>query len=397
MLHQEIDSIIQEMQSRIDDDDAQYLALSDIREKEIKRIISQISEIILNLKRLLESRNVNLVSKYKSSTQEFRMLPPIPKFTIPNFQPQKINREELLRQFRSLTHLSKEEEEEGYISVIKETEPSPKGRPLLRVPKLITEIDTGYVNLFGVSPLSDEEIWTCGDNKNLKLYNLRGELLKSVQTKSGNNPMNIAVTHSGDLVFVDCSDRSINLVRDTHVQTLNKLGGWRPIGVCSTTTRDILVSMVSDNGEETRIVRFSGSAEKQIIQRNEHGHPLFSKRYTKYLCENGNLDICMADNGANAVVVVSAAGKLRFRYTGYPYKHLETFFPYDITTDSQNRILIAETINCNIHLVDKDGHFLRLIDNCVLQSPLVLFVDSRDNLFVGEQYSCKLKKIKYYQ
>ena len=167
--------------------------------------------------------------------------------------------------------------------------------------------------------------------------------------------------------------------------------------MCSTTTRDILVSMVSNNGEETKIVRFSGSAEKQVIQWNEHGHPLFSKSYTKYLCENGNLDICMADNGANAVVVVSAAGKLRFRYTGNPYKHIETFFPYDITTDSQNRILIAETINCNIHLVDKDGHFLRLIDNCVLQSPLVLFVDSRDNLFVGEQYSCKLKKIQYYQ
>ena len=169
--------------------------------------------------------------------------------------------------------------------------------------------------------------------------------------------------------------------------------------MCSTTTRDILVSMESDNGEETRIVRFSGSEEKQIIQWNEHGHPLFSKRYTKYLCENGNLDICMADNGANAVVVVSAAGKLRFRYTGNPYKHLETFSPYDITTDSQNRILISETINSNIHLVDKDGHCLRLIDNCVLQSssPLVLCVDSRDNLFVGEQYSSKVKKIQYYQ
>ena len=50
MIHKEIDSIIQEMQSEIDDD-AQSLALSDIREKEIKQIISQISETIPNLKR----------------------------------------------------------------------------------------------------------------------------------------------------------------------------------------------------------------------------------------------------------------------------------------------------------------------------------------------------------
>ena len=111
MLHQEIDSIIQEMQSEIDDDDAQSLALSDIQEKEIKQIISQISEIILNQKRLLESRNVNIVSKYKSRNQEFRMLPQIPKVSVPNFQPQTINREVLLKQFGSLTNLSKEEEE----------------------------------------------------------------------------------------------------------------------------------------------------------------------------------------------------------------------------------------------------------------------------------------------
>ena len=406
MLHKEIDSIIQEMQSKIDDDDAQYLALSDIREKEIKRNISQISEIILNLKSLLESGNVNIVSKYKSRNQEFRMLPPIPKVSIPNFQPQKINRKELLRQFGSLTKLSKEEEEEdnddaedeeGYISIFKEANPSPKGKTLLDVPKLITEIDTGYGNLFGVSCLGDEKIWTRGGDKMLKLYNISGELLKSVQTKSGNNPADMAVTHRGGLVYTDRNERSINLVRNTQVQTLIKLRGWKPFGVCSTISHDILVSMQSDNGEEVKIVRYSGITEKQIIQWDEQGHPLYSNRhFFKYLCENGNLDICVADNGANAVVVVSAAGHFRFRYTGIQSKPQKLFFPYDITTDSQNRILIAETIESNIHLVDKDGHFLHHIDNCNLQSPWGLCLDSRDNLFVAEQCTGKVKKIQYY-
>ena len=296
-----------------------------------------------------------------------------------------------------MTHLSEEEEEEeeeeeGYISIFKETKPSPKGRPLLDVPKLITIVDIGYENLYAVSCLSDEEIWTCGNDKYLKLYNLSGELLKSVQTKSGNNPEDIGVTHRRDLVYTDGDDRSINLVHNTQVQTLIKLRGWKPFGVCSTTTRDILVSMQSDNEKEVKIVRYSGSTEKQIIQWDEQGHPLYSNRLLKYLCESGNLDICVADNGANAVVVVSAAGKLRFRYTGNPSNHYKDFYPYDITTDSQNRILITDRINSQIHLVDQDGHFLHYIDNCGLQDPWGLCVDSRDNLFVAEQFTGKVKK-----
>nr|XP_022338021.1 uncharacterized protein LOC111133699 [Crassostrea virginica] len=404
MLHKEIDSIIQEMQSKIDDDDAQYLALLDKREKEIKRNISQISEIILNLKRLLESGNVNIVAKYKSRNREFRMLPTIPNVSVPNFQPQEINREELLKQFGSLTHLSKDEE--GYMSICKKTKYSPKGRPLLLdVPKLITELDTGYKKYYhGVSCLSDVEIWIRGNGKSLELYNLRGELLKSVRTISGKIPNDIAVTVTGDLVYTDYDDSSINLVRNTQVQTLIKLYGWKPGGVCTTSSHDILVSMESKDGKESKIVRYSRCTEKQIIQWDEQGHPLYSNRkslkwssYIKYLCQNGNLDICVADDGANAVVVVSAAGKLRFRYTGSPSNPYEEFCPCYITTDSENRILISETEKSQIHLVDQDGNFLRLFDNCGLQGVTGLCVDSRDNLFVVEQTTGKVKKIQYYQ
>ena len=73
--------------------------------------------------------------------------------------------------------------------------------------------------------------------------------------------------------------------------------------------------MTSHNEMQTKVVRYIGYSEKQSFKWNDNGQPLYSSdRYTKYLSENRNLDICMADLGVGAVVVVNAAGKLRFRF-----------------------------------------------------------------------------------
>ncbi|XP_056007715.1 E3 ubiquitin-protein ligase Midline-1-like [Ostrea edulis] len=393
ILHREITAIVNQRKSAIAEMKTKHLDALNINTDEITQKMAELKQIMSDLKSILKSNDVSLTSTYKSRNSEFRTLPPKVRVTLPSLSAQKINKDQLNEMFGSLPPLSINTEH-GDTMKSAEAVSSPPVKPLLDEPRLTATIDTGYRHgLYSVSCLSEDQVWTCGDNKTMKLLNLQSKLLTSIQTKSGNEPYDIAVTRDGDLVYTDYN--TINLIKNKQIQTMITLQGWVPLYVCCTAGNDLLVTMVSDDWKQSKVVRYSGSTEKQSIQFDDQGRPLYSSGLSyKYLSENKNLDICVADCEASAVVVVNQSGKLRFRYTGHPSNTEQSFNPHGITTDSQSHILTADYHNHRIHILDQDGQFLRYI-HCHLEFPWGLCVDIRDNLFVAEYHTAKVKKIQY--
>ncbi|XP_034309663.2 tripartite motif-containing protein 2-like isoform X1 [Magallana gigas] len=395
-MHRQIDVIIKKLNSDLDEMDSKYLAALNKYEDEIKHMLSDITQTIADLKKMLNSDDVGLVSAYKSRNAEFRRLPPKLTVTLPSFSPQKIDKQQISAHFGSLSELSIETKEQNYTMDSSSTEHSPPQGSLIDVPQIVTEINTDCEYVTNMSCLSDEDIWI-QDISIIRLFNLQRGLLKSIQTKSGNCAEDIAVTGNGDLVYTDKTNGTVNIVRNKEIETVITLQGWTPSGVCTTSSGDILVVLESYYLQsQSRVVRYSGSTEKQSIQYNENGKALYSSGACgKYISENRNLDICVSDWEAHAVVVVNQAGKLRFTYNGNPSITKVLFYPHCITTDGQSRILIADNYNNRIHILDQDGQFLRFIDNCHLKKPFGICVDTRDNLFVSEISRCEIKKIQY--
>ncbi|XP_062621772.1 uncharacterized protein LOC134283333 [Saccostrea cucullata] len=315
--------------------------------------MSEIKDEIDSVEIASDTNDLSKLSCVISNVQKYRNLPDKIIPSLSKFIPGKIHKVELSKLFGALSANSlisvKHDYDMKTTQKSKEAGFSPQIKRVFDVPEIVNTIATcgnelfsSNVHLCNVACVSDEEIWTSGEDSTMRLFScIKRSLIKSITTKSGNIPCDMAVTKSGDLVYTDYWDRTC------------------------------------------------GSTEKQSIQFDDQSKPLFSSG--RSITENKNMDICVTDN--RGVVVVNQAGKLRFRYNGNK-PLVSSFHPQGITTDSQSHILIADFYNDCVHIIDQDGHFLRYIDYG-LSKPHGLCTDSNDNLFVAQLLHRQVKKIKY--
>ncbi|XP_065925511.1 E3 ubiquitin-protein ligase TRIM71-like isoform X1 [Magallana gigas] len=141
--HREIDNIIRNLKSGVEEMESEQLFVINKHEFEISHTISEITQSIGELKTLLNSNNVCFVYEYISRNSEFRRLPPKIKMSLTNFRPQEIDTDQLIEQFGSLSALCFTTEEQDYSMPTKAVESSLPDRSLLDAPQLIIALDTG--------------------------------------------------------------------------------------------------------------------------------------------------------------------------------------------------------------------------------------------------------------
>ncbi|XP_078340721.1 uncharacterized protein LOC111107788 [Crassostrea virginica] len=390
-IHREVDIAFNQMEKEIGEIKVKHHSILQKHLNEIKQLQSLMQQTLNALNEMEESNEVSSAIRYSSKNEEFRKLPHKVNVSMSNFIPKPIDREELCTLIGKIFPLSTTLEERVFTA----KKPNTSVRELLDEPEVLNTIKTGHETLRSVTCLNEEEIWTSGETADIKCFSIQGVLQKTIQTKSRNYPNDIAVDRDGALLYSDRKTGTVYKIKNDQTEEIIRAHGWGPIQFCVASSRDLLVVMSNDDFTQSKVVRYSGSTVKQIIQYDDKGQPLYSGNdRIKCISENLNHDICVADWGAGAVVVVNQAGKLRFRYTGQ-LTEINQFIPCGITTDSQSRMLIADCNNHCIHILDTDGQFLRYIDNCDLDCPYSLCMDTYENVLVCEIYRGNVKRVRY--
>ena len=214
-------------------------------------------------------------------------------------------------------------------------------------------------------------------------------------------PSGISVTRERELIYSASNSGKVNIVRHGESETIiTTPQDWTPWKLCCTRSRDILVHVHKGSGSQrkNKIIHCQGQNIKQEIIKDGQGNPIFKDGGSSLLMsENNNGDVCVSDGNANTVVVVDKTGRVRSRYDGTPAMRKKSFAPRYIVTDALSQIIVTDFNNNCLHILDQNGQFLRCVDDCGLEKPYGLSVDSEGRLWVGLLYTGVIKVINYME
>ncbi|XP_048733119.2 E3 ubiquitin-protein ligase TRIM71-like [Ostrea edulis] len=392
--HQIIDVTINTMKKNVTDmGDEDIKCLKDDIE-EIQKSLQDIIDTIQKNEDLLKDDKTFDLLEYESRVDELRLVPNRIEISPPKVVPSDVKHEDIILQLMSLKPSIKSTLPGFSISRTGEVS-AVSARMLLEEPDCLATLKIDCTKLKGIFCEFPDKAWVYGDDEKLSQFDKKGTLLKCIDAISGNSQKDIALNNENEIAFSHKTDECVNVVRNGHIEKLVNVAGWIPYGLCFNSEGDLMVCMRRNSYIESKVGIFSEGRMKQEIQFDDTGKPLFSSsRNNMYITENGNRDICVSDCNACAVIVVKKSGEFRFRYTGNHSRSYKEFYPHGIDTDNCCRILVVDRNNDCVHVIDRNGKFLRYI-NCTLRDPFVISVDSNENLWVGECDTECIKVIKY--
>lgn len=282
-------------------------------------------------------------------------------------------------------------------------------KTLLTEVEMISSISTKLKDLRSVACVGTDEAWISSQDcvNEIMRYNISGFLLKMDMRKCVVTDITVNRLLK-ELIFTDGASKTINVFNNLGVERLAKISkGWYPKGVCLMSSGDILVSLESTDEMHNKIVQYRDGVVTAEIYKDTNGKCIYKAgKHMLYVAENNNGDICASDQNAGQVVVVTNFGEVRFRYDGKAAKRAESFSlfkigkrkafdPQDIVTDCVGYIIVADSENHCIHVLDQNGQFLKCLDGPGMVNPGGLCIDEVGRLWVASKTSGDVKILKY--
>ena len=196
-MHKEIDDAMNQREEECRENKMKHHDILRKHLDEIKQFLSLMQEELHAFNEMEISNEVSPTILFISKNHDFNKLPPKLYISMPIFIPKKIERADLYRLIGNIIPLSTTVEER----VFTENKPNALVKELLDEPVVLQVIKTGHGNLYSVTCLKKEEIWTSGNTADIKCFNTQGVLQKTIKTKSC--PRYIAVYSDDVLLYSD--------------------------------------------------------------------------------------------------------------------------------------------------------------------------------------------------
>nr|XP_011452025.2 uncharacterized protein LOC105345538 [Crassostrea gigas] len=391
--HKQIEETVKKLHQELDDMQKEHEAVLQKQKKGFEEMIEKVDEINKKVIELHKSKNAIEIQRFKPMIEKQETLKEFSQYSFPTFFECKIDPNYLQTYFG---YVEKTQVKKMSLFENNFKDNDLPGRRILYVPTITTVIDTGFPasekyksRLYGMVVTDDNKVWMGGESTELKLFDLQGHLHHTVSiTVLGF----YLCMYNKQVVYSDHPNKAVRMISDTDtVVTMFTTGDWKLYGVTSTASGDLLVCLRKD--DQSKVVRYSSTGTVlQEIQYDSQCQPLYKD--AKYITENVNGDIIVTDWEKKAVIAVDRLGIFRYSYS----KKDSKFKPSSVATDCVGHVIVTDIGGHKIHMLDRDGRFLRyIIPDGGIKYPRGVCILGDGEMMVGECNTGIAKRIKYLE
>ena len=392
--HRQVDDYVKKLHQELDDLERENETTLHKQREEYDEMIVKLDEMNRKSTILQKSKNVLEMQKFKSLIEKQETTEECLQYTFPTFCAHQTDDKFLQNNFGHIESMQElklslsEKKCQREMSVLK----------LLEKPIVSFTIATGLPGengdnnrLYDMAVVDSNKVWVGSSSNILQLFDLQGNLQHTLTIPYKGSYL---CTYNGFVVFRDYHEKALKKISDDDsVVTMFTTGDWTPYGITGSASGDLLVCLRKD--DQSKVVRYSSTGTVlQEIQYDSQCQPLYLGVW--YIAENVNGDIVVTDFNYKKKQVIAVNRLGIFRYT---YSEKESaFYPMGVVTNSFGHVIVTNFSGHKIHMLDRDGQFLRyIIPEGGIKYPRAVCRMENGEIIVGESVSCIAKGIKFFE